>query len=45
MEMRAHCFFDADEKGRDHLNVGHVLTGVLIPRLGGEQPGQALRKI
>jgi hypothetical protein len=28
VEMRAHHFSDADEKGRDRLNVGHVLAGV-----------------
>jgi hypothetical protein len=25
VEMRAHYFSDADEKGRDRFNVGHVL--------------------
>jgi hypothetical protein len=38
VEMRARHFYDANEKGRDRFNVGHVLAGVTVflPRLGGE---------
>jgi hypothetical protein len=36
VEMKAHYVSDAEEKGMDHFNVGHVFAGVFIPRLGGE---------
>lgn len=34
MMMRAHHFSNANEKGRNRFNIGHVFDGVVTPRVG-----------